>query len=99
YIPETSEEKRNPRKEDAYLADKLIEHLNSNIEYYHKALWYNLDADRRYMLLDGFDIQIFNDYGLPIGRRSLASVVKNELITVTGNSLVFPLAAASSLTQ
>ena len=63
YIPETSEEKRNPRKEDAYLADKLIEHLNSNIEYYNKALWYNLDADRRYMLLDGFDIQVFNDYG------------------------------------
>ena len=99
YIPETSEEKRNPRKEDAYLAEKLIEHLNSNIEYYNKALWYNLDADRRYMLLDGFDIQIFNDYGLPTGRRSLASVVKNELITVTGNSLVFPVAAGYRVSQ
>jgi hypothetical protein len=48
-------------KRDAYLVYKLIEHLNGNIEYYNKALWYNLDPDRRYMLLDGFDIQIFND--------------------------------------
>ena len=46
------------------------------------------------MLLDGFDIQVFNDYGLPIGtrQRSLASVVKNELVTVAGNSLVLPVA-------
>jgi len=99
YIPETSEEKRNPRKEDAYLVYKLIEHLNSNIEHYNKALWSNLDPDRRYMLLDGFDIQIFNDYGLPIGRRSLASVVKNELITITGNSLVLPVAAGYRVSQ
>ena len=33
YIPENSEEKRNPRKEDGYLVYKLIEHLKSNIEY------------------------------------------------------------------
>jgi hypothetical protein len=99
YIPENSEEKRNPRKEDAYLVYKLIEHLNSHIEYYNKALWFNLDPDRRYMLLDGFDIPIFNDYGLPIGRRSLASVVKNELITITGNSLVLPVAAGYRVSQ
>ena len=45
-------------------------------------LWYNLDPDRRYMLLDGFTIQIFDDDGTPVaapdGLRSLASVVKNE---------------------
>jgi hypothetical protein len=99
YIPENSEEKRNPRKEDAYLVYKLIEHLNSNIEYYNKALWYNLDPDRRFMLLDGFDIQTFNDYGLPIYRRSLASVVKNELVTITGNALVFPVAAGYRVSQ
>jgi hypothetical protein len=99
YIPENSEEKRNPRKEDSYLVYKLIEHLNSNIEYYNKALWYNLDLDRRYMLLDGFDIQIYNDYGMPIQPRSLASVVKNELVTITGNSLVFPVAAGYRVSQ
>src|SRR5262249_44656938 len=35
YIPESSGEKRNPRKEDAYLVYKLIEHLNCNIEHYN----------------------------------------------------------------
>ena len=55
------------KRRRAISSTKLIEHLNSNIEYYNKALWFNLDPDRRYMLLDGFDIQIFNDFGLPIG--------------------------------
>lgn len=90
-IVETLEDKRNPRHEDAYLSAKLIEHLNSNLEYYNKVLWYNLDADRRYMLLDGFNVQVFNDFGVPVGHKSLASVIKNELITVAGNSLVFPV--------
>lgn len=100
YIPENNEEKRNPRREDAYLAGKLIEHLNSHLEHYNKALWYNLDPDRRYMLLDGFGIQTYNaqgkpvdEYGQPIPLRSLASIVKNELVTITGNSMVFPVAA------
>ncbi len=100
YIPENNEEKRNPRKEDAYLQCKLIEHLNSHLEHYNKALWFNLDPDRRYMLLDGFGIQTLNDAGKPIDGngqpiplRSLASVVKNDLVTITGNAMVFPVAA------
>jgi len=99
YAPENEAEKRNPRKEDIYLAEKLIEHLNSNIEHYNKALWQNLDADRRYMLLDGFTIQVFNDFGEPIGFRSLASVVKNRLMSVVGNSLVFPVAAGYKVSK
>jgi hypothetical protein len=82
-IPENFEEKRDPKKQDAHLVYKLMEHLNSNLEHYNKVLWYNLDRDRRYMLLDGFSIQVFNEFGLPIvsnGFRSLASVVKNDLI-------------------
>ena len=94
FIPENSDEKRNPRKEDIFLVNKLIEHLNSNLEYYNKILWYRLDPDRRYMLLDGFNIELYNDFGVKIpAARSLASVVKNQLITVAGNSLVFPVAA------
>lgn len=95
-IPENSDEKRNPRREDRYLAAKLIEHLNSNLEYYNKVLWYQLDPDRRFMLLDGFSIQTFKDDGTPFpgpgGMRSLASVVKNDLIGVSGNSFVLPVA-------
>ncbi|MES2207897.1 MAG: hypothetical protein V4525_14020 [Pseudomonadota bacterium] len=93
YTPESAEDKRNPKKEDTYLANKLIKHLNSNLEHYNKALWYSLDPDRRYMLLDGFNIQIFNSYGVPIGLKSLASIIKNELISVVGNTLVFPVAS------
>ncbi len=92
YIPITEDEKRNPRVEDVFLRNKLIEHLNSNLEYYNKALWYKLDPDRRFMLLDGFNIPVYNSFGVPTGKRSLASIVKNELITITGNSLVFPVA-------
>lgn len=97
--PMNSDEKRSPRKEDIFVVTKLIEHLNSNLEHYNKSLWYALDADRRYMLLDGFNIQIFNDFGVPIGFRSLASVVKNQLITITGNSMVFPVAAGYKVSQ
>lgn len=90
--PLNAQEKRNPRKEDQYVAKQLIQHLNSNIEHYNRTLWFNLDTERRFMLMDGFSIQIYNEFGNPIGYRSLASVIKNQLITVTGNSLVFPVA-------
>ncbi len=92
FTPENANEKRNPRKEDLYIAKKLIEHLNSNLEYYNKWLWRELDKDRLFMLLDGFNIETYNDFGTPIGSRSLASVVKNELIGIAGNSLVMPVA-------
>lgn len=90
--PENANEKRNPKKEDAFIAQKLIEHLNSNLEHYNKWLWKELDKDRLYMLLDGFNIETYNDFGLPIGSRSLASVVKNQLIGISGNSLIMPVA-------
>ncbi len=88
-----NEEKRTPRTEDAYLVKELITHLNSNLEYYNKALWANLDPDRRYMLLDGFHIQTYSDDNLPDRVRSRASVVKNELIGFAGNSLIFPVSS------
>jgi hypothetical protein len=95
-IPENDNDKRNPRREDRYLAAKLIEHLNTHLEYYNKVLWSQLDPDRRFMLLDGFSIQVFDGKGKPIaapgGLRSLASVVKNDVIAVAGNSIVMPVA-------
>jgi len=97
--PLNSDEKRNPRKEDIYLVRQLIEHLNSNMEHYNKVLWKNLDEDRRYMLLDGFTIQIFNEYGNPVAYRSLASVVKNQMMGIAGNALVFPVAAGYRISQ
>lgn len=97
--PMNSDEQRNPRKEDVFIVNKLTEHLNSNLEHYNNRLWTGLDPNRRYMLLDGFSIQIYDGNGMPLVFRSLASVVKNELICVTGNSLVFPVAAGYRVSQ
>ncbi|TDH23984.1 DUF2272 domain-containing protein [Segetibacter sp. 3557_3] len=99
YIPLNARDKTNPRKEDRYIVSQLIEHLNSNLEHYNKVLWYRLDPDRRFMLLDGFHIQLYNSFGLPAGYKSLASVVKNELITITGNSMVFPVAGGYKVSR
>jgi hypothetical protein len=98
-IPLTEADRRNPKTEDRFVVSRLIDHLNSNLEYYNKVLWYNLDADRRYMLLDGFNVQVFNDFGVPVGLKSIASVIKNELITVAGNSLVFPVAPGFKISR
>lgn len=85
--------------EDGVLERTLIDHLNSTLEHYNKALWLNLDADRRYLLLDGFNIQVYNDFGVPLGLKSLASVVKNELVAVAGNAMVIPVAAGVKVSR
>ena len=92
-VPLTPADKRDPRREDRFVVSQLIEHLNSNLEHYNKLLWSSLDPDRRFALLDGFDIVTYSDDGGEAPPRSLASVVKNELVAITGNSLVFPVAA------
>ncbi|MFN8463944.1 MAG: hypothetical protein U0X20_00275 [Caldilineaceae bacterium] len=79
------QELRNPRDEDKELRKRLIAHLNEHIEYYHKVIWWRMDKERRYMLLDGF-------IAPNAGGRSVASVVENKLISVVGNCLVMPVA-------
>lgn len=85
YTPLSTQELRNPREEDKERARRLLDHLNENIERYHHALWWRMSADRRYMLLDGFEAP-------NSGGRSVASVVENRLIGIVGNSLVMPVA-------
>ena len=91
-IPLTSRDLRNPRHEDRWLQQRLIDHLNAHIEHYNISLFTGLDQNRRWNLLDGFSIETYNRDGTTAGFRSLASVVKNDLITVVGNALVFPVA-------
>jgi hypothetical protein len=79
------QELRNPREEDKEVARRLLSHLNEHIEHYHKAIWWSMDPERRYMLLDGFGAPNANG-------RSVASVVENRLIGIVGNSLVMPVA-------
>ncbi|WP_437625314.1 hypothetical protein [Sorangium sp. So ce1151] len=88
--PLTTEELRNPRKEDADLARKLLRHLNANIEYYHRAIWQGMDPSRRYMLLDGF-------LAPNAGGKSVASVVENRVIGIAGNALIMPVAPGYKL--
>lgn len=87
-------EMRNPRNEDLEVANALQDHLNDNMEFFHKAIWMNMSPQRRFMFLDGIQV---NDYSeserYPLGVvRSVASVVENKVIGVVGNSLVMPVA-------
>ena len=83
-------EKRNPRDRDRRSVKRLIDHLNEHIEYYHRAIWLDMDPNRRFLLLDGF---IAPD----AGGRSVASVVENRLIGIVGNCLVMPVAPGQQL--
>jgi Papain-like cysteine protease AvrRpt2 len=83
-------EKRNPRERDEQLSGRLVDYLNEHIEYFHRCIWCCMDANRRFLLLDGF---IAPD----AGGRSVASVVENRVIGVVGNSLVMPVAPGQQL--
>ncbi|MET0500342.1 MAG: hypothetical protein ABW172_02340 [Candidatus Binatia bacterium] len=89
--PLNAEELRNPRGEDIDAANKLLHHLNENLEHYHTAIWFDMTAERRYMLLDGIIAP-----GKAKGR-SVASVVENKLIGIAGNSLIMPVAPGNQL--
>ncbi len=90
YTPLDAWEQRRPRTEDRRLCAELIEHLNDNLEFYHHALWWTMDPNRRFMLLDGF-------YAPGSNNQSVASVVDNQLIGIVGNSLVLPVARGNHL--
>lgn len=64
---------------------RLLSHLNENVEFYHKAIWWTMDPDRRFALLDGF-------IAPNAGGRSVASVVENRLVAIVGNCIVMPVA-------
>lgn len=83
-------ELRNPRDEDRTLGDRLVAHLNQHLEFYHQAIWVNLDEQRRYMLLDSIIVPDRDG-------RSVASLCTNELIGIVGNSLVLPVAPGQRL--
>ncbi|KAH0543416.1 hypothetical protein FGG08_002274 [Glutinoglossum americanum] len=91
FCPQTQAEMRNPRIDDRWNAQRLITHLNRNLEYYNRVLLYSLDAQRRFMLLDGFHIEVFTRDGQPAGYHSLSSVLKNSPVGMAGNSIAFPV--------
>jgi len=84
-VPETSQETRNPQEIRRKLAHRLLSHLNAHIVHYHQAIWSRMDDGERYLLLDAFEAP--NGDG-----RSIAQVVRNEVIGIVGNSLIMPIA-------
>jgi hypothetical protein len=80
-------ERRDPKGSDRDVSNRLLAHLNDNVEAYHRAIWVQMDDARRYMLLDAVAAPDPNPEG-----RSRASVVDNRIIGVVGNSLVMPVA-------
>lgn len=85
FTPLKNFEMRQPRVTDRRNATRLLVHLNENIEFYHRAIWMEMDANRRFLLLDRIQAP-------GIEGRSLASVVENRVIGIVGNSLVMPVA-------
>lgn len=93
FAPCTPDELRNPKKEDETAITVLMQHLNENIEHYHQAIWWNMNPQRRFTLLDG--IKIPDENGIPdsIRGKSVASIVENKLIGFAGNALIMPVSA------
>lgn len=87
YCGPTHEEMLNPKEEDVESVNNLINHLNANLEYYHKMMWLYMTPERRFMLLDGINLFIEKEQT----NRSVASLVANKLIGIIGNSLVLPV--------
>lgn len=83
-------ERRNLRAEMTRAVQELVQHLNEHLEYYHKAIWWHMDRDRLFMLIDGY-------YVPRTGGVSIASVVERDPIAIVGNSIVFRVSAGSFL--
>ena len=62
---------------------ELKKTLEANTFRYHKAIWWNLDRDELYTLLDGFAISDQDG-------RSLASMAERKPIGILGNCMIFP---------
>ena len=83
-------ERQDVRAEMILAVQSLVEHLNEHVEYYHKAIWWSMDRDRLFMLIDGF-------YTPGTSQVSIASVVERDPIAIIGNAIVFRVSAGSFL--
>jgi hypothetical protein len=95
-FPLTAWELQDLRRVIEDAVDQLIVHLNANLVYYHKVIWWLYDRDELYMLLDGFTApygrRLENGVWVEDTGRSIASVVEREPLGILGNSLVLRVA-------
>ncbi|OQO04109.1 hypothetical protein B0A48_10718 [Cryoendolithus antarcticus] len=96
--PLTARELQNLRANLVYDVVELLQHLNENIEFYHKMIWWNMDRDRLWILLDGFWVPTLDTSGQSgAGRVSICSVVERNPLGIAGNSLIFKVSAGCHL--
>lgn len=101
FLPLTAWERQDLREVIEDAVERLIVHLNANLVYYHKVIWWLMDRDEIYMLLDGFTAPYARRYEngewVEDKGRSLASVVERDPMAILGNTLVFRVAAGAFL--
>jgi hypothetical protein len=100
-MPLTPWEQQDLRRVIEDAVDQLIVHLNANLVYYHKLIWWMMDRDELYLLLDGFvspyGRRFENGKWVEDTGRSIASVVEREPVGILGNTLVYRVAAGAFL--
>lgn len=89
-FPLSRYEEQNMRERLTAAYDALKNELSENLYFYHKVIWWNMDRDELFAMLDGFSVSAADP-------RSLASVVERQPIGIMGNALVFRAAAGSLL--
>ncbi|MGB2741351.1 MAG: hypothetical protein WBC60_12455 [Cognaticolwellia sp.] len=90
HFPLSDWEKQDMRLEITTAAKDLTAHLNEHGEYYHKVIWWSMDRDKLYMMLDGIYISEEDT-------RSVASVVERDPIAIIGNSLVYSVSGGAHI--
>lgn len=99
HVPVTAWEAQDQRRYIEDAVERLITHLNANLIYYHKVIWWLMDRDELYMLLDGFTApygrRFENGAWVEDTGRSLASVVERDPMAILGNTLVMRVAAGA----
>jgi GH25 family lysozyme M1 (1,4-beta-N-acetylmuramidase) len=83
-------ERTDVRSEMIEAVNDLLEHINQHVEYYTKLIFWGMDRDRLWMLIDGF-------YVPGTKQVSIASVVERDPVAIIGNALVFRVSAGSFL--
>lgn len=101
HIPTTAWEEQDQRRYIEDAVERLITHLNSNLVYYHKVIWWLMDRDELYMLLDGFIApygrRFENGVWVEDTGRSIASIVERDPMAILGNTMVMRVAAGAFL--
>lgn len=90
HTPLSDFETRDVRRDLEDAASELLSHLNEHSEYYHKLIWWRMDRDKLFMMLDSLQLR-------PNDTRSVASVVEKEPVAIVGNSLVYAVAGGAHI--